>query len=136
MFRLVLDTNVWISAFLTPGGLCDKLVRARGREDLRFLMSRFILKEIEEVLHRKFEMPGSLVEARLKYVIQHTQLIESKLVLSVIPACEADNRVLECAVAGRAHYLVTGDKGHLIPLGQYEGVEIVTPRKVVDLLRL
>jgi len=136
LYRLVPDTNVWISAFITPGGLCDKLVPARGHDDLRFLTSRYLLKEIEEVLHRKFEMPGPVVEARLKYVIQHTQLVESKLVLSVIPACEADNRVLECAVAGRAHYLVTGDKGHLIPLGHYEGVEMVTPRKMVDLLRL
>jgi uncharacterized protein len=136
LIRLALDTNIWISAFLTPGGLCDKLVRARGHEDIRFMTSRVILREIEGVLDQKFELPGALVEERLKYVIRHAQLVEPRQKISAVPACEADNRILECAVAGRASYLVTGDKSHLLPLGRYEGIEIVTPRHMVDLLKL
>ena len=134
--RLVLDTNIWVSAFLTPGGLCEKLVRSHSDENLRLLTSRHILKEIEEVLTRKFEMPGPMTEDRLKYVIRHAQLVEPTQKLTVVRTCEADNRILECAVAGRASYLVTGDKNHLLPLGHFEGIEIVTPRRMVDLLKL
>ena len=136
MLRLVLDTNIWISAFLTPGGLCEKLVRSRDRENLRLLTSRYILKEIEEVLVQKLEMPSPMVEERLKYVIRNAQLVEPTQKLTVVRACEADNRILGCAVAGRASYLVTGDKSHLLPLGHFEGIEIVTPRRMVDLLKL
>jgi len=136
LLRLVLDTNIWISAFLTPGGLCDKLVRARGHENLRLLASRHILDEIEEVLVQKFKMPGPMAEERLRYVIRHVHLVEPTQRLSAVRSCEADNRILECAVAGRASYLVTGDKSHLLPLGHYGGVEIVTPRRMVDLLKL
>jgi putative PIN family toxin of toxin-antitoxin system len=136
LLRLVLDTNIWISAFLTPGGLCEKLVRAHHRDDLKFLTSRAILKETEEVLIQKFKMPGAMVEERLKYVIRHAQLVEPTQKLAVLQTCEADNRILECAVAGRASHLVTGDKSHLLPLGQFEGIEIVTPRRMVDWLRL
>jgi putative PIN family toxin of toxin-antitoxin system len=135
LLRLVLDTNVWISAFLTPGGLCEKLVRCHNRENLRFLTSRHILKETEEVLIQKFKMPVAMAEEHLKYVIRHAQLVEPTEKIKAIPTCEADNRILECAVAGRASYLVTGDKNHLLPLGQFVGVEIVTPRRMVDLLK-
>jgi putative PIN family toxin of toxin-antitoxin system len=133
---LVPDTNIWISAFITPGGLCEELVRACGHESLVFLISRFILGEIEEVLVKKLEIPEPMAEERLRYVIRHTQLVESPQKIRAVPACGADNRFLECAVTGRASYLVTWDKSHLLPLERFEGVEIVTPRRMVDLLQL
>ncbi len=133
--RLVLDTNVWVSAFLTPSGMCEKLVRAHHHETFQFLISRFILKEIEQILSGKLEMPASMVEDRLKYVIRHSLLVEPSRTLKVISACDADNRILECAVAGGASYLVTGDKNHLLPLGRFEMVEIVSPRRMLDILK-
>jgi uncharacterized protein len=42
-----------------------------------------------------------------------------------------DNRVLECAVKGSAHYIVTGDR-HLLKLGTYESISIVTVRQFLD----
>jgi uncharacterized protein len=136
LLRLALDTNVWISAFVTPGGMCEKLVRSHYRENLGFLTSRHILEEIEQVLAHKFEMTGPMVEERLKYVIRHARLVEPARNIAAVRGCDADNRILECAVAGRASYLVTGDRNHLLPLGHFEGIEIVTPRRMVDLLQL
>jgi putative PIN family toxin of toxin-antitoxin system len=133
--RLVLDTNVWVSAFLTPGGMCENLVRAHHPETFQFLVSRFLLKEIEKVLDGKIQMPAPMVEERLKYVIRRSLLVEPSRTLKAVNTCDADNRILECAVAGGAAYLVTGDKNHLLPLGRFEGVEIVTPRKMLELLK-
>jgi putative PIN family toxin of toxin-antitoxin system len=134
--RVVLDTNVWVSAFLTPGGICDKLVRAHHPVHLQFLVCRPILGELEEVLGGKIEMPATLVDERMKYVIRHSLLVEPTRSIKAVTDCDADNRVLECAVSGRASFLVTGDKSHLQSLGRFEGVEVVNPRRMVDILKL
>ena len=55
--------------------------------------------------------------------------------LTVVTANDDDNRVLECALAARAEFLVTGDAQHLLPLGSYLGTKIVTPSQFLDLLR-
>ena len=51
--------------------------------------------------------------------------------LAVITAKESDNRILECAVAGQAAFIVTGDRKHLLPLGEYSGIRIVSPADFV-----
>jgi putative PIN family toxin of toxin-antitoxin system len=136
LLRLALDTNVWISAFLTPGGVCEKLVRAPADGSCRFLTCRSVLGEIDRVMTDKLDLPRPMVDERIRYVISHCLVVEPRKRLAVVPHCEADNRVLECAVEGRASFLVTGDKEHLLPLGRFQGVEIVTPRRMVDLLGL
>ena len=54
-------------------------------------------------------------------------LVKPTFTLAVIAAKESDNRILECAVAGRTDVIVTGDRKHLLPLGSYEGIQIVSP---------
>ncbi len=53
--------------------------------------------------------------------------------ISVVKDNEADNRILECAVAARADYLVTGDKEHLLPIETFRGVRIVSPAGFLDI---
>ena len=55
--------------------------------------------------------------------------------LAVITAKESDNRVLECAIEGNADLIVTGDRKHLLPLGQYQGIRIVSPRDFLTTTR-
>ncbi len=54
--------------------------------------------------------------------------------LNVITANDDDNRILECALAARAEFLVTGDKRHPLPLGSIRGTKIVSPAQLLDLL--
>ena len=54
--------------------------------------------------------------------------------VSVIREKDDDNRILECALSARAHYLVSGDRRHLLPLRKFRGVSIVTPAEVMELL--
>jgi len=51
-----------------------------------------------------------------------------------VPNDPKDNPVVATAVAGKADYLVTGDRTHLLPLGEYRGVRMVSPRAFFDLL--
>lgn len=54
--------------------------------------------------------------------------------LDVVPNDPKDNMVVATAVATAADYLVTGDRRHLLPIGSYEGIQVVTPRHFLDLL--
>ena len=56
-----------------------------------------------------------------------SELIAPTFTLSIITAKDSDNRVLEVAVAGMADVIVTGDRRHLLPLGSYAGIPILTP---------
>ena len=60
-------------------------------------------------------------------------LTPGKLLLTIIADDPSDNRYVECAVEGDANYLVSGDD-HLLKLGAYEDVLIVTPRDFVDVM--
>jgi len=54
--------------------------------------------------------------------------------ITVITAKDDDNRILACALAAQAEFLVTGDKAHLLPLASYRKTRIVTPAQLLDLL--
>jgi hypothetical protein len=60
------------------------------------------------------------------------QLVEPGSSLSVVADDPDDNRVLECAVDGSAGFVVSGDH-HLLALGKYASILIVTPRRFLDL---
>ena len=133
--RVVLDTNVIISALNFPGN--ERLVlelALRGRFEL--YLSRFILGEVAGVLAGKF----SWEEARIAQVVQVLEnagtLIEPPQLLEVIDGGHPDNRVLDCAVVASADYLITGDRRHLLPIGEHQGTRIVNaPRFLSELSR-
>ena len=54
--------------------------------------------------------------------------------VDIVKNDEADNRILECALEAQAHYLVSGDKRHLLPLKKFEGIRIVSPAEFLEFL--
>ncbi|MXY35304.1 MAG: putative toxin-antitoxin system toxin component, PIN family [Dehalococcoidia bacterium] len=122
--RVVLDTNVIISALNFPGN--ERLVldlARRNRFDL--FLSPFILGEVSGVLTRKFGWDGERVTQALSMLRATANVIEPQQGLAVVEGDHADNRILECALAASADYLVTGDRRHLLPLGEHRGTTIV-----------
>jgi len=69
----------------------------------------------------------------LAIMLERALRIEPMERLDVVPGDPSDNRFLECAVEGRADYLVSGD-AHLLNLGEFRGVKIITPRAFLDRL--
>lgn len=125
--RLVVDSNVWISA-LVFGGAPRQVFEGIVRDGLRLVVSAEILTEVRRVVAVKFPDFTDDVEALIG-VIQD-QLESVSLGSITIDACRDpdDNRVLETAVLGGAAAIVSGDKDLLV-LGSYEGVAIVTPQE-------
>ena len=120
--RVVLDTNVIISALNFPGNERMVLELAlRGR--FQFYLSVFILEEVAGVLARKFGWDGDRTARAIGTLETAATVIEPPPLEEVIEGGHADNRVLECAVAASADYLVTGDPAAPVAPGRTLGCQ-------------
>ena len=129
--RLVLDTNIYVSNLISEKGNPAKIVRWWLEGEFDVLVSQPIIDEILRVsgyerIQKKY---AQVRENRLEYaalIAEQALWIEPQEKLDVIAADESDNRYVECAVAGGAQYIITGDE-HLLELGEYEGIRVLTP---------
>jgi uncharacterized protein len=122
--RVVLDTNVLVSAFLFPGGRPEAAYRLVLEGAVQLVTSRPLLAEFGDVLQRKFEWEADLAEAAVAQLIRIAEIVEPEERLAVVSADPSDDRVLEAAVAGRATVIVSGDR-HLLGLGVWAGIPIL-----------
>lgn len=136
MKRVVLDTNVLISATVFPGSLPDRLVHLVLDGTLTGVTSPPLLEEYGGVLMKKFGFTSaSAGKAKVLYQAACV-LVEPRFVLTAVRQDPADNRVLECAVAGGAEAVVTGDRRHLLPLREFRGIRIMTAAQCLSLLSI
>lgn len=138
--RVVLDANVLISAMISGEGNPAEILRRWEGEDFDLFVSPPILEELERVLHypriqEKYHLPEERVEEFLNLIGTQAILVEPQMRVEVIQRDLEDNRYLECALAGEANYIVSGDD-HLLDLGSYEGIEILSPAGFLALLEL
>ena len=122
--RVVLDTNVLISALTVPGGRGEEaLLRAvEGRDSL--VLSKALLDELLGVLARKFSRNKEELSRVAVFLADSGEFVKTRERLKVLQD-ERDNRVLECAVAGDADLIVTGDRA-MLALGEYQGIRIIS----------
>ena len=132
MLRVVLDTNVYVSAFVF-GGPPLEILTLGIRDHIAVFVSAPILKEIQAVLQSKFEWPTRDVREALDAIDAFGSLVVPREAVAVIKDDEPDNRILECAVEGSAHVIVSGDK-HLRALRAYRRIAIMSPREFLDAL--
>jgi putative PIN family toxin of toxin-antitoxin system len=121
-----------VSALYREGPARD-ILRLFYRGTITVVVSPFLLGELERVLTVKLRWPEDRVKrimANLKSVVEK---IDPASRLSVFPKENADNRILECAVAGGAQFIVTGDHAFL-DLREHEGSVIVTAREFLATL--
>jgi uncharacterized protein len=132
--RIVLDTNVLISAILF-GGLPREVLELVISGEIDCSLSLSILDELRDVLRRPkfgFSVEQSLqVLEELHAVCDVTYPVERIHLLDSDPD---DNMILECAIASKAQFIVSGDR-HLLDLTQYRGVLIVKPSEYLKMIR-
>ena len=128
--RVVADTNVFISALMF-GGLPGRFLDLALRRKFTLVISKALLDELDEKLRGKFAVSESdalAIRARLE---DNATVVDPDFQLNAVPDDPDDNRVLECALAGKADFIVTGDR-HLLRLGNYEEIAIVTVRQFLE----
>lgn len=127
MLRVVLDTNVLISALAFQGETKEIWDLAEAGQSCLFT-SAFILAELERNL-LKLGLSAPEAAILIEEVRGVASVVEPSAKVSVIEQDETDNRILECALEAGADVLVTGNLKHIRPLGSFEGIDILTPRE-------
>ncbi len=130
--KVVLDTNVLVSAHLNPDGLERLVLNAALSGRLRLCVSAEILEEYEEALRRpKFDIHPALVDEALRVIRMRAKTVASGVRVTVA-ADPDDNKFLECAEAASADYLVTGNRRHFP--AQWKRTAVVNARTLIGLL--
>lgn len=131
MLRVVFDSNVYISALLFDGPPKQILELALKRQVI-LVASDDIINEAAGRLREKFSWPEHRVQQFVRQTSRLAELYNPKIKLTVVKD-EPDNRVLECAVAGEAHIIISGDH-HLLKLKSFENIPIQKPKYLTYLM--
>ncbi|MEK6751626.1 MAG: putative toxin-antitoxin system toxin component, PIN family [Chloroflexota bacterium] len=130
--RVVLDTNIFISSIL--GGRLKIIVDEWKAGKFKLIVSEAIAREYLDVINRpKFKIPQIEIVTATEYLLQNAEFVTPEEKIVVIVADSTDNKFLEAAVAGKVNYIVSGD-GHLLDLGSFRDIPIITARDFIDLL--
>ena len=137
--RLVLDTNVVVSALLW-GGLPYQLLQFAVDGEVALYTSPVLVAELSEILVRphfkeRLANQGTDPQAIAELYRSFAFLVEPASVPRVVPDDPDDDHVVACAVAARAHLIVTGDK-HLLKLVGHQYIGIVTVGQAVTMARV
>jgi|ERR1700674_3040715 putative PIN family toxin of toxin-antitoxin system len=129
--RLVIDTNVLISAALKPAGLQRTVLLLAITKPARLYVSRPIFAEYSDVLGRpELQIRKSLRQQLLQLIKNHSYPVVPTRRLKVTSDPD-DNIFLECADAGRVDYLVTGNQKHFPRF--WKKTKVITPREFISL---
>ena len=130
--RVVVDTNTVISGIARAVGNPYQILELWRQGTIELLSSTATVTELERVLtYPRVRKLHQLSDEQMKrfvalYRTQTTHVVVN-FALHAVESDPDDNMIIELAVAGNARYIVTGDKKHLLPLGRYQGIEIVSP---------
>ncbi len=131
--RAVFDTNIFISAFVIPGGNAEEAYLQAVRATFELFTSIAILTETANKLRTKFEWSDERVAKLVGSISKTATVLKTEPHLHVLTD-EADNRILECAVLAEADFIVTGDK-HLLAFGHYQNTRIIRLAEFVEFVK-
>lgn len=132
MTRVVLDTNIFISAVL--GGRLGVIIDEWKAGKFKLIVTDSIAREYLEVINRpKFKIPRGEIVAVSDYLLQLGEFVTPEEEIHVIVADPTDNKFLEAAVAGKVDFIVSGDN-HLLELKSFREIPIIAAREFISWL--
>jgi putative PIN family toxin of toxin-antitoxin system len=130
--RVVLDTNVIISAFAARG-LCKEVFEV-CLEGHTIVTSEEILSETKEKLLEKIHLPKKTVLEIIDYLKGTAEVVEPENIKENVCRDKGDVMVIGTALSGKTQFIITGDEDLLI-LKKYKNIEIISPREFWNRLR-
>ena len=127
--KIVLDTNVLISALITRGVCRDLLEHCVQRHQI--IISDFILDELSENLKNKFHFDQPDIKEAITLFNSEMQVVSPATIEKPICRDRQDDMILATAIAGNAECIITGDEDLLV-LGQYGPIRIFRPSEFVE----
>lgn len=137
MLRVVVDTNVVVSALLWRG-TPHKLFGLVESEDILLFTSRALVSELTDVLARRklaraVRATGKSVEALVSEYVMLARLVKPRRLRTRVSRDPDDDAVIACALAARASLIVSGDQD-LRALRTYGAIRIASPAEALQLL--
>ena len=138
LVKAVLDTNVLVSGLVVEGSHPRQILDAWLEGHYTLVTSLYLVEELIHVLSypriaERLRLDEAELEAILAALLARAEVTPGQLRLPGVTRDPKDDTVVACAVEGKVDYIVSGDRD-LLALGEYEGIEIVTPRRFVELL--
>jgi putative PIN family toxin of toxin-antitoxin system len=130
-FVAVFDTNILFSGLGWRGRPFECLDLARNGQ-IESVTCPEILAELEELLIEKLALTVEEAAQAIVEVKTFSRLIAIPNQLVGVLVDADDHKILECAVAGGATHIVTGDRKHLLPLGTYQKIPVVTAAEFIN----
>jgi putative PIN family toxin of toxin-antitoxin system len=132
MARVVLDTNVFVSAVINSGKSRKLLLQLLEKHTV--ISSSQIMAELADVLSRdKFPTTNAQVEKFVSVIVKKAIMVKVDSIPKVVLEDPDDDIILGTALTGKADYVVTGDK-HLLSLKKYEKIEILKVNQMIEIL--
>ena len=136
--KIVLDTNVWVSALLW-GGKPAEIIVAAEQGKLCIYISEDITAEINQVLaypklERIYQTTGQHKDDLIEQVLKIAKLVKITSKVDVIKEHPADNKFLECALDAKADYIVSSDK-HVLNVIAYKKIQTMLVSDFLKLLK-
>jgi uncharacterized protein len=125
--KVILDTNILLSAFLTDG-ICSRILKRARHKQFSFILCKPILEETKRLLKEKFSLTAQEIAFFVSILLEAAD--EQYLPVGVRPGlCRDpdDDVILLCAYGTKTSYLVIGDKDLLV-LKKYKNTKIISPR--------
>lgn len=130
--RLVVDTNIVVSAALKPDGLQRTVLLLAITKPARLYISEAILAEYREVLARqRMNIRKGLQQQMLQLIRSHSHPVKPPRALQVTSDPD-DNKFLECADAARADYLITGNQRHFPKF--WKKTKVISSREFINIV--
>jgi putative PIN family toxin of toxin-antitoxin system len=135
MFRIVLDTNVLVSAIISKGKP-RKLLQMGIDGKYQILASMEILDELSEVLQRpKFKMTGKDIIRIVSALMETAKIVKVSSNLKIISNDPDDNIIINTAYDGNADYIVSGDKD-VRNLKNFHSIRIISVDEMLKILKI
>jgi len=129
--KIVLDTNVFVSGVFFTGPPYQ-ILNAWREHRVRLLASPEIIEEYHRIGQElSSQFPEVDLASFLRLLSIHAEIILPQPLPPVIHDDLSDDKFIECAIAGKASFIVSGDK-HLLRLGRFRDTRILKPREFVQ----
>lgn len=134
MIEAVYDTNILVSSFIGKGPP-HNVFNAVLKGKVKLISSPEIIEEFNNVIPReKFKFTEKQIKQAKSIVLRISNIIEPKEKVNVIKEDPDDNKILECAKAGKVKYIVSGNI-HLLKLKKWLNIKIVTANEFMKILK-
>ncbi len=128
--KVTLDTNILVSGTFWSGD-SFKILELIDQRKIELIISEEIIKEYYKVINseeiiEKIKDKDLILNKSVQKIILNSTIVKPKEKFNIIKEDEEDNKIIECAIEGKADYVISKDN-HLLKLKEFKGIKIIKP---------